>query len=137
MVSREAPQDLLEAARAAQARAYVPYSHFPVGAALRLAEGGIVAGCNVENASYGLTNCAERTAVFGAVAGGARRFTELVVVGETTEPIAPCGACRQVLAEFMDPAAPVWLVGRSGAVRRTSIGELLPMAFAPEHLDEG
>ncbi len=130
------PQDLLHAAREAQAKAYVPYSHFPVGAALRLADGRIVQGCNVENASYGLSMCAERNASFAAVTSGATSFREVLVVGETAGPIAPCGACRQVLLEFTDPAAPVWLVGRDGTLR-TSLAELLPHAFSPRDLDSG
>lgn len=131
----ELPEDLLRAARAAQTRAYVPYSHFPVGAALRLADGRIVAACNVENASYGLSMCAERSAAFAAVASDARAFTEALVVGETPGPIAPCGACRQVLLEFMDQQAPVYLVGQDGVWRRTSLAELLPEAFSPRDLN--
>ena len=134
-MSEEPPQDLLEAARQAQERAYVPYSHFPVGAALRLPGGRIVAAGNVENASYGLSMCAERSAAFAAASGGARKFAEILVVGETKGPIAPCGACRQVLFEFMDAAAPVWLVGQGGKWRRTSLAELLPNAFSPRDLD--
>ena len=129
------PEDLLRAAREAQGRAYAPYSHFPVGAALRLVDGRIVGGCNVENASYGLSMCAERNAAFAAVAAGGTAFREALVVGETQRPIAPCGACRQVLLEFMDPSAPVWLVGRDGTARRTSLAELLPHAFSPRDLE--
>ncbi len=127
------PADLLRAAREAQARAYAPYSHFPVGAALRLEDGHIIQGCNVENASYGLSICAERNAAFAAVAAGATSFSEVLVVGETAGPIAPCGACRQVLLEFTEPDAPVWLVGREGALR-TNLRELLPNAFSPRDL---
>ena len=130
----ELPQDLLRAAHGAQSRAYAPYSHFPVGAALRLPDGSIVAACNVENASYGLSMCAERSAAFAAVASGARAFTEALVVGETAGPVPPCGACRQVLLEFMDEAAPVWLVGQGDIWRRTSLAELLPQAFSPRDL---
>lgn len=129
------PDDLLQAAREAQGHAYAPYSHFLVGAALRLADGRIVQGCNVENASYGLSICAERAAAFAAVAAGQTTFSEALVVGETQTPIAPCGACRQVLLEFMDPQAPLWLVGQDGRSRCTSLGELLPHAFSPRDLE--
>ncbi len=128
------PRDLLDAARAAQARAYAPYSKFRVGAAVRVPDGSVVAGANVENASYGLACCAERTAVFSAVAGGAREIVEVLVVGETDRPVPPCGACRQVLSEFAPPQAVVWLVGREGRVSRTTIGEILPDAFGPKEL---
>lgn len=120
------------AARAAQAHAYAPYSHFRVGAALEAEDGTVFAGCNVENASYGLTICAERAAVTAAVTHGARRFRRIVVVSDTDPPSAPCGACRQVLAEF-GPAMPVEGVGRSTRVAWT-MADLLPAAFGPESL---
>ena len=91
---------LLAAALAARENAYAPYSKFKVGAAVETADGHIFTGCNVENASYGLTCCAERNAVFAAIGSGARSFKALCVVADTEEPVAPCGACRQVLAEF-------------------------------------
>lgn len=91
---------LLAAARAARDNAYAPYSKFKVGAAVETVDGEIFTGCNIENASYGLTCCAERNAVFAAVCSGVRRFKTLCVVADTDEPVAPCGACRQVLAEF-------------------------------------
>lgn len=91
---------LLAAAQAARDNAYAPYSKFKVGAAVETVDGEIFTGCNIENASYGLTCCAERNAVFAAVCSGVRRFKTLCVVADTDEPVAPCGACRQVLAEF-------------------------------------
>ncbi|HEY4648903.1 MAG TPA: cytidine deaminase [Gemmatimonadales bacterium] len=123
---------LIEAARSAQSRAYAPYSNFRVGAALETVDGTVFTGCNVENASYGLTICAERAAVSAAVGAGARRFRRAVVVSDVDPPAAPCGACRQVLAEFgLD--LPIDGVGPH---RKMSwkLAELLPAAFGPEQL---
>ena len=123
---------LVSAARAAQQQAYAPYSRFRVGAALESEDGRIFAGCNVENASYGLTICAERAAVCAAVSAGARRFRRVVVVSDCDPPAAPCGACRQVLAEFGRDFR-VDGIGPTGTVSWT-IGELLPAAFGKEQL---
>ena len=123
---------LTQAARDAQRHAYAPYSHFPVGAALEADDGRIFAGCNVENASYGLTICAERAAVAAAVLAGAQRFRRAVVVTDVDPPAAPCGACRQVLAEF-GPQLVVEAVGPASS-RRWTMSELLPDAFAREQL---
>jgi cytidine deaminase len=123
---------LVEAARAVQLRAYAPYSHFRVGCALESEDGRVFLGCNVENASYGLTICAERAAVCAAVAAGAQRFRRAVVVSDADPPTAPCGACRQVLSEF-GRDFPVEGVGTAGAVSWT-VAELLPAAFGKELL---
>ena len=123
---------LVDAARAAQQRAYAPYSRFRVGCALEADDGRVFVGCNVENASYGLTICAERAAVCAAVAAGARRFVRAVVVTDADPPAAPCGACRQVLSEFGRDLT-VDGVGPSGRVHWT-IAELLPAAFGKEQL---
>jgi len=123
---------LVDAARAAQQRAYAPYSRFRVGCALEADDGRVFVGCNVENASYGLTICAERAAVCAAVAAGAQRFRRAVVVSDADPPAAPCGACRQVLSEF-GPDLRVDAVSPAGSVTWT-IAELLPAAFGKEQL---
>lgn len=126
--------DLLAAARAARGNAYAPYSHFAVGAALLTGDGRRYSGSNVENASYGLTICAERTAIFRAVADGARSIAAIAVAGPDGVTTAPCGACRQVLAEFAGPDLPVAYVDGDGAIE-TTLGALLPAAFGAGTLD--
>lgn len=123
--------ELVAAAMAARAYAYAPYSRFRVGAALLTGEGAIYSGCNVENASYGLTTCAERNAVAHAMAHGARDLRAVAVA--TEHGVTPCGACRQVLAEF-NPQMMVVLVDARGRQRHFSLAELLPAAFGPEQL---
>ena len=123
---------LVQAATEAQANAYAPYSGFKVGAALQDTEGRIFVGANVENASFGLTNCAERVALGAAIAAGARKFDRLVVVSEATPPSAPCGACRQVLSEMAADLV-VEAVGPSGS-RRWMMGDLMPDPFGAEDL---
>jgi cytidine deaminase len=126
------PEQLVDEAIQARKHAYVPYSRFPVGAALVTSDGQVFRGCNVENASYGLCNCAERTAVFKAVSEGVHRFAAVAVVADTDGPVSPCGACRQVLSEFCAPEVPVYLADMKGNIRETTVGELLPGAFGKE-----
>ena len=126
-------RDLVAVARRARSRAHAPYSRFKVGAALRTEGGEIVTGCNIENASYGLTICAERTAVFKAVSEGMRRFDAIAVVVDSPHVAAPCGPCRQILWEF---CGDIWvhmenLAGRSKTLR---MSELLPMPFDARNL---
>lgn len=121
-------QDLLKSALEARENAYVPYSHFAVGAALRTMEGKIYTGCNIENASYGLTVCAERVALFKAVSVGERNFVALAVVADTSDVCSPCGACRQVLAEFC-PELKIMMANMQGKMVIKDIQELLPGFF--------
>lgn len=127
--------ELIAAATEVRERAYAPYSGFRVGAAVLTSDGRVFVGCNVENASYGLGVCAERNAVAAAVAAGCRELRCIAVVTASVPPASPCGACRQVLAEFGD--FPVILAGLDGGGRRTSVRGLLPDAFLPETLLDG
>lgn len=131
-------EKLIEEAKEARLRAYVPYSGFQVGAALLDSNGHIHHGCNVENAAYGPTNCAERTALFRAVADGLApgTFKALAVVADTEEPVAPCGVCRQVISELCALDMPVYLTNLKGQIRVTNAAELLPGAFSPNHIAE-
>ncbi len=126
------PRTLVDAAIDAMARAYAPYSHFHVGAALLDADGRIWQGCNIENASYPATICAERSAVSAAVSAGVRRFTAIAIVGGAEGVLGgvctPCGICRQVLCEFCSPDMPVYL-GHADGITTLTLGELLPYSF--------
>ena len=122
-------QQLVTQAIEAAGRAYAPYSRFHVGAVLVGKDGRIFAGCNVENISFGLTICAERNAVFAAVAAGCREFAKIVIVADTKVPASPCGACRQVLAEF-EPDLEVLLANFSGQIETFRLSELLPRPCA-------
>ena len=126
--------DLMQRAIKARDNAYTPYSKFNVGAALLSKDGEIFEGCNIENASYGLANCAERTAIFKAVSEGTRGFTAIAIAADTEGPCSPCGACRQVIAEFCAPTMPVYLTNLKGDVLETTVEALLPGAFTPEDL---
>jgi cytidine deaminase len=120
-------EQLIESAREAKSRAYAPYSKFAVGAALENVDGKVFTGCNVENISFGLTICAERSAVSVAISEGSRDFKKIVIISDSKQPISPCGACRQVLAEF-SPDLEIISVGRDGERYETTLNVLLPRA---------
>ena len=126
-------KELMKIARKARQNAYAPYSHFAVGAALLTKSGRVYTGCNIENASYGLTCCAERNAIFAAVGAGERRFKMLAVAADSPEPVAPCGACRQVIAEF---GIPLVVMGNlKEATKTMTAEELLPYGFGQESMN--
>lgn len=126
--------ELIKAAEEARDKAYVPYSGFRVGAALLGDDGKVFTGANIENASYGLTICAERVALFKAVSSGTRSFQALAVVTDSNNPVSPCGACRQVLVEFA-PDLEVYLANTGGKIEKTTLAELLPRAFGASDLE--
>lgn len=132
------PEQLLQHALTARSRAYAPYSHFQVGAALLGDDGKLHLGCNVENAAYGPTNCAERTALFRAIADGyaAGSFQAIAVIGDTDGPITPCGVCRQVLVELCRPDMPVIMGNLTGEMIQSTVAELLPGAFTSKDLQQ-
>jgi homotetrameric cytidine deaminase len=130
----EPDPELLAMAREAAGRAYAPYSNFPVGAAVRTTDGRRYAGANVENAAYPQGQCAEASAIGALVAGGGGRIAEVVVAAPSEELCSPCGGCRQRLREFAGDDAPIHLVDLERVRRTTSLGELLPLSFGPEHL---
>ena len=132
-LTSEKQERLEKAARHAATHAYCPYSKFPVGAAVLTASGKIFSGCNVENASFGLCNCAERTAIFTAVAQGETAITGLVIYTPTETPTTPCGACRQVLNEFGANAFVISICDHKQRIE-TSLPQLLPAAFGPASL---
>ena len=127
-------KDLFEAAEAVRALAYAPYSKFKVGAAILADNGEIYAGCNVENAAYPQGNCAEASAIAAMIAGGGRRITRIYVTGPGRDPVTPCGGCRQRIREFADPDVAVISHGVDGEPLVSTLGELLPHSFGPEHL---
>jgi len=128
---KTAPQDLVAQAAAAAQQAYAPYSNFHVGAALETEDGTVFSGCNVENASYGLTICAERNAIFAMVAAGHKKIVQIAVVAGGDTPPYPCGACRQVVNEFAEPDCPVYVAptNRLDAFEQMTLGQLLPKSF--------
>ncbi len=129
-------ETLIKEAKIAREKAYVPYSKFQVGAALLTTDGKIYHGCNVENAAFSMTNCAERTAFFSAYAHGDRQFEMLAVVADTDGPVSPCGACRQVISELCPKDMKVILTNLNGDTQELTVAELLPGAFSPEDLNE-
>ncbi|WP_096188360.1 cytidine deaminase [Evansella halocellulosilytica] len=126
---------LITEAMKARERAYVPYSKFPVGAALLSSDGTVYHGCNIENAAYSMCNCAERTAIFKAVSEGVMNFKAIAVVADTDGPVSPCGACRQVMSELLPRDAKVILSNLNGDVSEWTVEEILPGAFSPKDLE--
>lgn len=129
-------KQLIDAAKKARNNAYVPYSSFSVGAAVLTEDGTTYTGSNIENASYSLTICAERVALFNAYAAGNKKIKALAVIGNTKEPISPCGACRQVMVELCLPNTVVILANMCGMIQKKTVSELLPGAFTAEELNE-
>ena len=124
-------ESLIERARQLLPKAYAPYSHFPVGAVLLMDDGQIIEGVNVENVSFGATNCAERTAIFTAVTQGygPKSIQAIAVAGDTEDFLPPCCICRQVLVEFCRPDVPVYLTRRDGQIYETKVSQIVPLAF--------
>ena len=133
-LSEQEKQSLVDMANTARQRAYAPYSHYPVGASLRTKTGRIFTGVNVENAAYPQTMCAERIAIFKAVSEGEKEFEIITVV--TDNGGSPCGGCRQVMAEFGLDTIVIFADGKGRVVKETTVRELLPGAFTPEHLEQ-
>lgn len=134
MIPQEKVNELVQKAIEARTRAYTPYSKFNVGAVVIDETGKEIIGCNVENASYGLSMCAERTAVFKAVSEGSKSIETVVVVGDTSGPISPCGACRQVIAEFASDDFTLILANMAGDTKVMTKEEMLPYGFSPSDL---
>lgn len=128
-------QLLFDKAITAMNHAYAPYSHYQVGAAIVMEDDTIYTGVNIENASYGLTNCAERTAIFKAVSEGHKSIKSIIIVNATAEMSKPCGACRQVLSEFMGSDGIVYLANKDNEYKQFSFKEILPLAFSDKDMD--
>src|SRR5690625_860605 len=127
---------LIEKAKEVRLKAYAPYSNFLVGAAVLTNSDKIYVGCNIENSSYSLTCCAERVAIFQAISAGATNIKAMAVVGDADEPISPCGACRQVMSEFINLDTPIYLANISGVINELTINDLLPLAFGAKQLND-
>ena len=124
-------QKLIEQAKSARLNAYAPYSNFKVGAALLTSDGQVFKGCNIENISFSLTNCAERTALFSAIAKNEKNFTAMAIVTADDNLSSPCGACLQVISEFVDPKFPIILANLNNKVMNLTMQDLLPLPFTP------
>jgi cytidine deaminase len=129
-------EKMIDLARDAMGRAYAPYSNFQVGAVVRGAGGDLFAGCNVENAAYPQGCCAEASAISAMVMAGETRIAEVVVMGRGEGLVTPCGGCRQRIREFADDTTPVHVCGEEGLRKSLTLGELLPLSFGPENLDQ-
>ncbi|SFK04016.1 cytidine deaminase [Celeribacter neptunius] len=126
---------LLDEAKKVQSKAYAPYSNFQVGAAIRADSGAIYTGVNVENAAYPEGTCAEAGAIAAMVLGGDTRIAEVAVIGDSDDPVPPCGGCRQKIREFAGPEVKVSMLSRTGKLLTMTVGELLPGAFTPDHME--
>ncbi|MFC4557348.1 cytidine deaminase [Virgibacillus kekensis] len=131
-----AKKDLIQKAEEIRNKAYVPYSSFPVGAALLTRSGKVYTGCNIENAAYPVSCCAERVAIFKAIADGEKDFTEMAVIADTKRPVPPCGSCRQVMSEFFNKDMTIHLTNLHNEIRTVTMEELLPFSFQPEDLND-
>lgn len=129
-------KQLITKAKEARDMAYTPYSNFKVGAAILTEDGEVIKGCNIENAAYSVTLCAERTALFKAYSDGKKKFKAIAVIADTTRPVPPCGSCRQVLSELCSPDMKVYLSNINGEIEETTVEALLPGAFTAEDLDD-
>lgn len=128
-------EQLIQAAKDGRNHSYSPFSHFAVGAAVLTSNQKIYRGCNIENASFGLSNCAERTAIFKAISEGEDKIIAIAVVADTAGPVSPCGACRQVMAEFCDENTKIYLTNLHGDTEEWTMAQLLPGAFSGRDLD--
>ena len=126
--------EMLSAARDAMSKAYVPYSHFRVGAVIKAASGKMYVGCNVENASYPVGSCAEQSAISDRVMGGDTKIDEIVVMGDGENLVSPCGACRQRIREFSTPQTKIHICDQNGVRETVTLAEMLPLSFGPENL---
>jgi cytidine deaminase len=136
LMDQEIKEEMFKKALDAQKNAYVPYSDFPLGAAVLTEDGSIYTGVNIENASFSLTNCAERSAVFTAISAGKRKIKALLIVSSTDKPVPPCGACRQVIKEFADGDIEVIMMTESGKELTMTSTELLPGAFTDDDMEK-